>query len=147
MVDRVSEQAVWWSVDGRGEKARVLIVAAIEISRQELGAVQPDTLTLVRGVVPALGSKPGYWEFVETLLLEYLKECILQLGSDHPETLQMLEAMAYAAKLKGDYCSAELILAETLLKRERALAEERDAEAAGHWDKVELDPREFKNVV
>lgn len=121
IIDRISEQAVWWCLEGQAEMAKELIFSAIGLCRNTLGAVHSDTLALVKGAVTALGSRPEYWATIETCVIKSLKECERGVGNDHPETFQMREALACASTLKGDHLSAEMILAETLHRRELAL--------------------------
>ena len=98
----------------RYAEAEPLLERVLAICEQELGAMHPNTATILNNLA-TLYNNQGKYATAEPLYLRALAICEQQFGTMHPSTASSLNNLAALYKYQGKYAEAEPLL-------ERALA-------------------------
>jgi tetratricopeptide (TPR) repeat protein len=105
---------------GRYSDAERLLVRALVISEQQLGANHPDTATILNNLA-SLYRAVGRYSDAEPLSLRALAISEQQLGANHPDTAIILNNLAGLYRLIGRYSDAEPLLVRALAIMEQQI--------------------------
>ena len=101
-------------------EAEPLLVQALAMFKQELGATHPDTAMSLNGLGELYIAQGKYAE-AELLHQQALTICEQQLGATHPDTAHSLNDLAEVYQNRGKYGEAEPLLVRALAIREQQL--------------------------
>jgi tetratricopeptide (TPR) repeat protein len=105
---------------GRYSDAETLLVRALAISEQQLGADHPDTAASLNNLAE-LYKSIGQYSNAEPLLVRALAISEQQLGANHPDTATSLNNLAGLYYSLGRYSGAEPLLIRALAISEQQL--------------------------
>ncbi len=116
-------------LQGKYEKAELLHVQALELSKRLLGSEHPDVATSLNNLA-GLYKSQGKYEKAELLFLQALEIRKRLLGEEHPAVASSLNNLASLYKAQGKYDEAEPLYVQALKMRKQLLGEEHPAVAA-----------------
>jgi tetratricopeptide (TPR) repeat protein len=108
------------TTQGRNAEVEPLLVYALAIREQQLGADHPDTATSLNSLA-FLYENQGKYAQAKPLYERALAIREQQLGADHPDTATSLNNLAALYWGQGKYTQAELLLERALKIREQQL--------------------------
>ncbi|KXJ84832.1 hypothetical protein Micbo1qcDRAFT_226208 [Microdochium bolleyi] len=118
---RLLTNAGWygWQMGGY-DRAKALLLKAVEVREAVLGAESSDTLTSINNLALVLRQQ-GKHEEAEAMSQRALDGYEKALGKDHPDTLTSVSNLAAVLQHQGKYEEAEAMSQRALDGREKAL--------------------------
>jgi tetratricopeptide (TPR) repeat protein len=120
VVNSLSRLAGLYYDQGRYSDAEPLLIRALAINEQQLGANHPDTATSLYNLA-VLYKAIGRYSDAESLLVRAMAIKEKQLGANHPTTAVILNSLASLYKLIGRYIDAEPLYLRALAINEQQL--------------------------